>query len=193
MNLTELNRQLENLIRIGTIAVVDHATQKLKVKSGELLTNWLDWPAEIGRNYKRWRPLRLNTQVIICCPAGDPAQAMIIGTLYSNDFKPPTTNPDIDVVQFDSGSLIKHDANTGDLTLISANNINLEATNKISLKGGHIEIESDNNITSRADLHRIHGPMKSTGGDHCCDGVSHKNHFHFDIHGTKTEPPVRTC
>ncbi len=83
----ELFRRFENLIRIGTIADVDYQGKRLRVKSGELLTDWLPWPAEIGRNFKHWRPLRDNTQVVLACPSGDPAQALIISMLYSRRTK----------------------------------------------------------------------------------------------------------
>ena len=148
MNPTDLNRQLENLIRIGTIAVVDHAAHRLKIQSGELLTNWLDWPAEIGRNYKHWRPLRLHTQVIISCPAGDPAQAMIVGMLYSNDLTPPSSDPDIDLIAFDDGSFIEHHHSNktlkfhsaGDFTITAAGNINITAQSNAILKGARVDI-----------------------------------------------------
>ncbi len=148
MNTTNLNRQLENLIRIGTIAVVDHAAHKLKVQSGELLTNWLDWPAEIGRNYKRWRPLRLHTQVIISCPAGDPAQAMIIGMLYSSDLLPPSSDPDIDLIAFDDGSFLEHHQgnktlklhSAGDFTITAAGNISITADGNAKINATRVDI-----------------------------------------------------
>ena len=71
MNTSDLERLIQNLIRIGTIYAVDESARKIKVTSGKLVTQWLDWPAEEGRNYKRWRPLRLNTQVILASPGGD--------------------------------------------------------------------------------------------------------------------------
>jgi phage baseplate assembly protein V len=140
MNIAELNRQLENLIRIGTIAVVDHAARKLKVKSGNLLSNWLDWPADIGRNYKRWRPLRLNTQVILSCPAGDPAQAMIIGMLYSNDFPAPSTDPDIDLIAFNNGSFIEYHHTNKTVKLHSAGDFDITAVGNIKINGTRVDI-----------------------------------------------------
>ncbi|WMR36092.1 phage baseplate assembly protein V, partial [Metapseudomonas otitidis] len=38
-----LARLLENLIRLGTIAEVDHAAARVRVQSGQLLTGWLPW------------------------------------------------------------------------------------------------------------------------------------------------------
>lgn len=36
-----LSRMIENLIRLGTIAAVDHAAQRVRVLTGDLLTGWL--------------------------------------------------------------------------------------------------------------------------------------------------------
>ncbi len=148
MNTADLARLIENLIRIGTIAVVDHSACKLKVQSGNLLTNWLDWPADIGRNYKHWRPLRLGTQVILSCPGGDPAQALIIGMLYSDAQSTPNTDPDIDQITFDDGSFIEHNQNAktlkfhsaGDLTISAAGNINIIAAGNTSINATRVDI-----------------------------------------------------
>ncbi|WP_331275291.1 MULTISPECIES: hypothetical protein [Pseudomonas] len=49
-DIAALSRLIENLIRPGTIAVVDHGSlldtrhARVRVQSGELLTGWLPWP-----------------------------------------------------------------------------------------------------------------------------------------------------
>ena len=125
----QLFRRFENLIRIGTIADVDHKNKRLRVKSGELLTDWLPWPAEIGRNFKRWRPLRDNTQVVLACPSGDPAQALIISMLYSSQFDSPSTNQAIDWIQFDDGTELYYDSDEHRMQ------INVEGSMAIKVKG----------------------------------------------------------
>ncbi|WP_421865117.1 phage baseplate assembly protein V [Motiliproteus sp.] len=156
---TELLRRLDNLIRLGTIAVLDHGNRRLKVTSGELLTGWLDWPAEIGANYKRWRPLRSGTQVVLACPGGDPTQAKIIGMLYSNNITSPSSNDAIDLIEFDDGSLLEHNAATQKLTLHSA---------------GDLVLSADSTV-------RIIGPVVQTGGDMTSDDVSVQHHPHDGV------------
>lgn len=114
-NAAELNRRLENLIRLGTIAQVDHAARTLRVQSGGLLTNWLPWPADIGRNYRRWRPLRIGTQVVLACPSGDPAQAVIVQVLYTDALNAPSSTPSMDLIEFEDGTVIEYDSNTHQL------------------------------------------------------------------------------
>lgn len=140
INSAELHRQLNNLLRLGTIDQVDHAKQLLRVKTGDLLTDWLDWPAEIGRNYRRWRPLRVGTQVLLASPTGDPAQAMIIGMLYSNDIPTPSDDPALDLIQFDDGSYMKHNADSGLVHIHAAGDLFLTADGNVRIKGVRVDI-----------------------------------------------------
>jgi phage baseplate assembly protein V len=140
MNTADLNRRIESLIRLGTIAQVDHGARKLRVQTGGLLTGWLPWPAEVGRNYRRWRPLRTGTQVVLACPSGDPAQAVVIGVLYTVALDAPSTDPDVDLILFDDGSRIEHNASSGRLTIHAAGDLHLTAAGSIVINGTRVDI-----------------------------------------------------
>ena len=109
-DIAQLFRRFENLIRIGTIAAVDYHGKRLRVQSGSLLTDWLPWPAEIGRNFKHWRPLRQDTQVVLVCPSGDPAQALIVAMLYADRLDAPATDRDVDLTRFEDGTELHYDS-----------------------------------------------------------------------------------
>lgn len=168
MNTADINRRIENLIRIGTIAEADHAARKIRVKSGDLLTGWLPWPAEIGRNYKRWRPLRVGTGVIVACASGDPAQAQVIGMLYTDALVSPSSSADIDMIEFDDGSAIEHNA--------AAHTLKIHAAGELTLSGSTI---------------KMLGPVTQTGGDMTSDGISAQHHTHGGIApgGASTDEP----
>lgn len=176
-SLAELYRRFENLIRIGTIAEVDEQAQRLRVQSGELLTDWLPWPAHIGNNFIHWRPLRLNTQVILACPSGDPAQAMVISMLYSDQLPAPSDDAAVDVIQFDDGTTIEYNSQQKNLILNSAGSIQFIAADTIALQAGQ-------SITSTAPQHTIDGDLTiqgavtQTGGDMTSDGISAQQHKH---------------
>ena len=108
--LQELERRLNNMVMVGTVLEVDHATRKLKVEIGEIRTAWLNWPTEMGRNYRRWRPLRKGQQVVLSSPSGDPAQAVITGMLYSNALSAPSSTPDLDLIEFEDGTRFQYDS-----------------------------------------------------------------------------------
>lgn len=148
MKTADINRRIENLLRLGTIAELDTAARQVRVRSGNLLTDWLPWPAEIGRNYIRWRPLRQGTQVILGCISGEPEQATIIGMLYTQTINSPSTDPDVDLIQFDDGTRIQHNSKThtttvqsaGDMTIHAAGNLGLTADGNIIINGTRVDI-----------------------------------------------------
>lgn len=106
----DLERRLNAMVMVGTILAVDHVARKLRVQVGEIRTAWLSWPVEMGRNFRRWRPLREGQQVILSSPSGDPAQAVITGMLYSLALPAPSDNPDVDLVEFDDGARFQYDS-----------------------------------------------------------------------------------
>ncbi|WP_129124130.1 phage baseplate assembly protein V [Veronia nyctiphanis] len=171
LNTSELFRRFENLVRIGTIAAVEHKTKQLRIQSGELLTDWLDWPAEMGRNYIRWRPLRLGTQVVFVCPSGDPAQALIVSILYSNQLDTPSTNEAIDLIQFDDGTHLSYNIESGLLDVTSIK--------QISLRAQHINIKGTSSFEITSPKIQINGPITQQNGDITSDGISVQQHTHI--------------
>lgn len=75
MNPAELHRQLNNLLQIGTIESVNTVDKTCRVQIGDLLTGELDMPAEIGRNFVRWQPLRVGTQVLLASSTWVPTRS----------------------------------------------------------------------------------------------------------------------
>ncbi len=130
---SELYRKLEGLVQIGTIAEADHASKRLRVRYdtdvGDQVSAWLNWPAEISRNCIHWRPLRTGTQVIILAESGDLSNGVIVGMLYSSGagIAAPTSSPDIDLIQFDDGTIIQYDSGASALTVTAVDVLNLNA------------------------------------------------------------------
>jgi phage baseplate assembly protein V len=191
MNTADLNRRIESLIRLGTIDQVDHAARKLRVKTGGLLTGWLPWPAEVGRNYRRWRPLRTGTQVVLACPSGDPAQAVIIQILYTSALDAPSTSPDIDLIKFDDGTVIQYDSSSHHLTADCVGNVTVKTPTLVTIDSPQTTVKGkltvEGLLTYLAGMAgsggsgsaaAIQGNVKITGGDLTADGISLKSHTH---------------
>jgi phage baseplate assembly protein V len=140
----ELSRLLHNLCRIGTIAELDFVEKKVKVKLSETQTTaWLNWPAEIGNNFVRWRPLRLQTSVLILCPSGDISQGHIIGMMYSQSIQPTTTDETLDIISFEDGTQIQYDSAEKALSIIVKGTTDIDSKKDITLKtAGNVSIEA---------------------------------------------------
>lgn len=192
MNTADLNRRIESIIRLGTIAEVDHAARKLRVKTGGLLTNWLAWPAEVGRNFRRWRPLRTGTQVVLACPSGDPAQAVIIQILYTQELDTPSDQPHIDLIEFNDGSAIQYDSINNSLSVRTMGNLDLNigtAESGQSPARGDLNANVERNVkisvagtvTLEYEHLYLKGPVTQTDGDMTSDGISAQHHKHDGV------------
>src|SRR5205085_2193946 len=73
---TELIRRLEQLLRYGTVAEVDLGAARCRVKSGELLSNWVPWFAQRAGQTRHWSPPTVGEQCLLLSPGGDTAAAV---------------------------------------------------------------------------------------------------------------------
>ena len=145
--LDELSRRIAGMLRMGLIEKVDYAhtedgvsRPRLRVRSGDILTGWLPWPACLGLNRVDWMPLKKGQQVLIAAPSGDLTQAVVIALLHVDGDPPPSTDETEDVTRFRSGTTIKHDAKTGDLTITGVGDINIKATGNVNIRGRTINL-----------------------------------------------------
>lgn len=173
----ELERRLANVIRLGTIAEADHDTKRIRVQSGDLVTAWLPWPAEVGNNYRRWRPLREGTQVVLAAPNGELAQAVVIGMLYTNDQAAPADDDNTDLVQFEDGTEIRYDSAASVLTVHSVNEIQLQADGDLTATvqgnfsatvGGDLNADVTGNVSIDGSKIELNGGKGVVTGDCIC-------------------------
>lgn len=134
--LSELSRLIDELICFGIIAEVDHAGQRLRLDLHGRRSGWLPYPNEIGRNFCRWRPLRVGTQVLAACPSGNPANAVIIAIIPTDALPPPSTAEGLDRVAFNDGSLVEYDSDAKRMHVVSVGDIVAEASGDITASAG---------------------------------------------------------
>ncbi|MND95676.1 Phage-related baseplate assembly protein [compost metagenome] len=83
-SLAEINRLLENLIRFGTVAEVQHVPTRVKIKTGGMLTTWLPWRAMRAGEDREWDPPTVNEQVLLLSPSGQLANGVAVTGLFSD-------------------------------------------------------------------------------------------------------------
>lgn len=132
-------RQTHNATRIGTIEEINWARHEIRVRTGDILTNWLPFPAGISNNYRHWIPLRRDTQVILVVDGGDYNTAIITGILWSNDVPaldmPEDERPTRDRVEFDDGTVVEYDSQRQNLNIHTPGNIHIHAGGDIRIDG----------------------------------------------------------
>ncbi|WP_256203996.1 phage baseplate assembly protein V [Pseudomonas sp. MOIL14HWK12:I2] len=88
-DIAALSRLIKNLIRLGTVAEVDHGSlpdkhpARIRVQSGELLTGWLPFTAGRAGTTRDWDPPPMGEQVLVLSPSGQTAQDIVVTGLFS--------------------------------------------------------------------------------------------------------------
>lgn len=144
MNPAEIQRQLSNMLQIGTVELVDLPARKCRVQIGNLLTGWLDMPADISANYIRWKPLRVGTQVLLACPAGEVSAGVIVAMLFSNSHNAPSDADDLDIIKFDDGTTLQYNSTSKTLGIDCQGPINVSCTEATISSSGAINVDAAN-------------------------------------------------
>ena len=167
MDIAELSRRLENLIRIGTIAEVDHANALCRVESGGLLTDWLPWLAQRAGGTRTWSPPTVSEQVMIFSPSGEPGGGIVLTGIYRDTHPAPSAIATEHVMEFPDGARIVYDHAIGDLTVSGIQTATIQAAQLVTIDcpATHITgtLEVDQLITSHAGVTNDGGVIQSDG------------------------------
>lgn len=182
--LADLERRQANGVRYGTIAEVDLAKARVKIKSGNITTTWLPWAAGRASGAKRrWDPPEVGEQVAVISPGGDLTQGLVIPGVYQESAGAPSASADKDSTVYSDGTVIEYDraahALTADLqgTKVYADRSKIELTiggSKVTLtsSGATVEAASINltgNVTVTGNLTNN---GKNVGSTHMHSGVT---------------------
>ncbi|HKT28761.1 phage baseplate assembly protein V [Dyella sp.] len=135
--LVELSRLLQNLLRYGVIASVDHAARRCTVQSGELVTKPLRWLTYRASDARTWWAPSVGEQVILLCPGGDTARGTVLPALYADDAPAPIEGDTTHITQYPDGALISYAPEQHELrvALPSGGKIILDAPAGINIAG----------------------------------------------------------
>ncbi|MGD7095897.1 phage baseplate assembly protein V [Ralstonia pseudosolanacearum] len=135
MDTAELARLLENLIRLGTVAEVRHSTPPVvRVRTGGLTTTWRPWVEQRAGKTRTWNPPTKGEQVLLLCPSGDLANAVILCGIPSENADVPSNDPNQTVTLYPDGALVSYDHGAGLLTIKGVQTVFLEASTSVLVK-----------------------------------------------------------
>lgn len=115
--IADILRRLENLIRIGTIADVDHDRALCRVSSGSLLTTWLPFLVRRAGSTKEWDPVSVGEQCVLLSPSGDIGTGCALVGLYSAANPACSADPAVHRIEWANGDFFEHNAASGALTI----------------------------------------------------------------------------
>ena len=186
----EINRRIDNLIRFGLIAEVDHANAKARVKSGQILTSFLPFITLRAGTTKTWSPPTVGEQCVILASSGELTTACILVGLYTQNS--PSHSPDVHVIEFADGAKIEYNQSSGALVVTGIKTAAITAANQINIDCPTVNIKGNVNIMgaiTTADNGGAKGNISISGnvevkgtvtakGDVKAGTISLQNHTH---------------
>lgn len=191
----ELKRMISNLIRQGTIYKVKG--DRVKVRSGEIITAWLPWfTNRAGKSQTWWSP-SIGEQVFILSPNGNLELGCVLPSLYCDNYPAPSQSNDGHFVRFPDGATFEYEPDTGTLTIKGIKKAIIDASEQITAKAGtKISLETplvqcSNHITfqsfgatggaSGSKTGQITGDVEHKNGQLSSNGVVVHTHTHGGV------------
>jgi phage baseplate assembly protein V len=107
---TEHDRQLGNLVMLGVIKELDEANALVRVDVDGLVTDWIPFTAaRAGAGVREWLPPEVGEQVVMLSPYGDPAQGVVLGSVYQDAHAAPANVKTTKRTEFADGAFIQYD------------------------------------------------------------------------------------
>ncbi|WJM53934.1 phage baseplate assembly protein V [Pseudomonas asiatica] len=189
-SLAEINRLLENLIRFGTVAEVQHVPPRVKVQTGGMLTTWLPWLAWRAGENREWDPPTVNEQVLLLSPSGQLANGVAVTGLFSDLIPANGDRAGLHRRTYADGAVVEYDSVAHHLvaTLPDGGTTELISTGGIHIKG---DITHEGNYVQTGNQ-TVTGLVTVTK-DVVAAGISLVTHTHggVQVGGSKTGAPAK--
>ncbi|MHB0819831.1 phage baseplate assembly protein V [Stutzerimonas stutzeri] len=174
MSISDILRRLANLIRLGTIAAVDHESERCTVKTGGLTVPGRPWLALRAGASSDWDPPTVGEQCILLSPSGETAQGIALIGLYSRQRPAPSNSANLRRRTYPDGAVIDYDHATSTLTATLPN-------------GGKAKLVAPGGVTILGDVD-ITG-LVTVSEDVIAAGISLVRHTHPGDSGGTTGAP----
>jgi phage-related baseplate assembly protein len=148
-------RQIENLIKIGTVAEVDPNKNRIRMKHGGLTTDWLQYFVPAAGGVSVWRLPSVGEMGVVFSPSGETENGFVMVGIASASFPSPSSSPNETVIKFPDGAKIKYDHQSGALKAEGIKTADVEAS---------VQVTIDTPMTAvKGQLH-VHGLLTYSGG-----------------------------
>ncbi|MBC6685934.1 phage baseplate assembly protein V [Wolbachia pipientis] len=131
--ISELNRKLANVIRIGIVKEIDCEKAKVRVKIGDIVTDYLPWITSKAGKDRDWSPPDIDEQVVVFSPLGELSLGVVLAGIYQEKYPAPENKKEINSVKFQDGAKFTYDK--------EKHHLEIEVVDKITLKAGESSIE----------------------------------------------------
>ncbi|MFQ6243002.1 phage baseplate assembly protein V [Yersinia enterocolitica] len=196
--ITEILRQLRNLIRIGTVADVDLDQALCRVATGNNITGWLNWlTLRAGQSRSWWAPSE-GEQVLILSLGGELDTGFVLPGIFSDDFPPPSASANGLYITFPDGATLHYEPESGELRADGIKKAVIKASESVNVTAPTItcaasvkilldtpEVECTHNLTTDTlnvkKGGKMSGNITHSGGSFTSNGVVVDKHNHGGV------------
>ncbi|EPJ0730264.1 phage baseplate assembly protein V [Morganella morganii] len=198
MTLNELERLISNLLRVGVVEEVDTEKMVCRVRTGDILTDWIRWGADrAGAGRSWWAPVA-GEQVIIGAVNGELTTAFVLCSLYSASGQAPSHSAEAMNTTFSDGAVIEYEPATGALKATGIKTALIDAAENITANSPVVVVNAEEHIRlvtptvicsdnlTCATLNvmqggEMSGSFEHTGGSFSSNGVVIHKHDHGGV------------
>ncbi|MBN3198456.1 phage baseplate assembly protein V [Pectobacterium brasiliense] len=145
--LTEIQRLLRNMIRVGVVTHVNTADALCRVQTGDMTTGWLNWlTRRAGRSRDWWAP-SIGEQVLILSIGGELDTAFVLPGIYSDDNPAPSASADALHISFPDGAVIEYEPATSALTVSGIKTATITASESLTATAPVVTVNASTRIT----------------------------------------------
>ncbi|WP_302141742.1 phage baseplate assembly protein V [Halomonas alkalicola] len=159
----ELLRLIHNLIRLGTIAEVDHATARCRVQIGELTTARLPWLELRAGETRTWNPPTLGEQVLVLSPGGDLSAGVVLSGLYRQAHPAPSGDENLIGTWYPDGTRVEYDHQGNTLTIDCVGDVIIKAAGVVTVDAESIHHNGGNPIVTTGHICHFTGNPHGDG------------------------------
>lgn len=146
MTLNELERLISNLLRVGVVEEVDTKKMVCRVRTGDILTDWIRWGTDRAGAGRSWWPPDAGEQVIIGAVNGELTTAFVLCSLYSDANSAPSHSAQAMHKTFSDGAVIEYEPETGELTVTGIQKATVNAAQKIDATAPEVTVTASTQI-----------------------------------------------
>ena len=146
MTLNELERLISNLLRVGVVEEVDTEKMVCRVRTGDILTDWIRWGTDRAGAGRSWWPPVAGEQVIIGAVNGELTTAFVLCSLYSDANSAPSHSAQAMHKTFSDGAVIEYEPETGELTVTGIQKATVNAAQKVDATAPEVTVTASTQI-----------------------------------------------
>jgi phage baseplate assembly protein V len=168
--LSDLQRQIANLVRTGTIAEVDHSAMPPLVRVQLTETGTSDWRPYFelrAGNTGTWNPPTIGEGVVLFSPGGLTEGGFVLPGLPTESRPPPSADPNKTVTKYPDGAVVEydHDAHALKITLPEGATADVTVPDAITVNCKTADVTASESATVHSKQITLDAPQTTTTGN----------------------------